>query len=258
MILFDTHAHLDSPRFGGDLTEVISRAFEAGIGMIVTVGGDLPSSRAAVEIAQQHPGVCAAVGVHPHEADHASQADLVELARLGEHAAVVAIGEIGLDFYRNLSAAEKQREVFVAQLELARELDKPVVVHDREAHAETMSILRDKAQGLKGVLHCFSGDRSMAEQAREMGFCVSFAGPVTFQNARTLQQLVREWPLDCMLIETDCPYLAPHPHRGRRNEPAYVRLVASKVAELKGVPLELVAEVTTANATRLFGLAAMS
>lgn len=258
MILVDTHAHLDSPRFGGDLIEVISRAFEAGVGMIVTVGGDLHSSLAAVEIAQQHPSVCAAVGVHPHEADHVNQADLVDLARLGEHAAVVAIGEIGLDFYRNLSPPEKQREVFVAQLELARELGKPVVVHDREAHIETMSILRDKAQGLKGVLHCFSGDRSMAEQAREMGFYVSFAGPVTFENARTLQRLVRELPLDCMLIETDCPYLAPHPHRGRRNEPAYVRLVAAKVAELKGVPLQLVAEVTTANATRLFGLPAMS
>lgn len=253
-MLVDTHAHLDSARFKDDREEVISRSLAAGVHAIVTVGVDLDSSRQAVALAQQYPCVYAAIGIHPHEAAPVQPDDLAGLARLSEQQVVVAIGEIGLDFYRMLSPADRQREVFVAQLELARQMDKPVIIHDREAHAETMSILRDKAQGLAGVLHCFSGDWDMAMQAVEMGFCISLAGPVTFHNARRLQELVRESPLDCMLIETDCPYLAPHPHRGQRNEPAYVRLVADKIAALKKAPLERVAEVTTANASRLFGL----
>ena len=257
MILVDTHAHLDSARFNNDREEVISRSLAAGVHAIITVGSDLDSSRKAVALAQQHPCVYAAVGIHPHEAARVGNDDLAELARLSEHQAVVAVGEIGLDFYRNLSPADRQREMFIAQLELARQRDKPVIIHDRQAHAETMSTLRDKAQGLGGVLHCFSGDWNMAMQAAEIGFCISFAGPVTFRNARRLQHLVRELPLDRMLIETDCPYLAPHPHRGQRNEPAYVRLVADKIAALKEVPFEQVAEITTANASRLFGLPAM-
>ncbi len=257
-MLVDTHAHLDSARFKDDREEVISRSLAAGVHAIVTVGVDLDSSRQAVALAQQYPCVYAAVGIHPHEAASVQHDDLAELARLSEQQAVVAIGEIGLDFYRMLSPADSQREIFVAQLELARQMDKPVIIHDREAHAETMSTLRDKAQGLAGALHCFSGDWDMAMQAIEMGFCISLAGPVTFHNARRLQELVRELPLDCMLIETDCPYLAPHPHRGQRNEPAYVRLVADKIAALKKVPLERVAEITTANASRLFRLSCES
>jgi len=257
-MLVDTHAHLDSARFKDDREEVISRSLAAGVHAIVTVGVDLDSSRQAVALAQQYPCVYAAVGIHPHEAASVQHDDLAELARLSEQQAVVAIGEIGLDFYRMLSPADSQREIFVAQLELARQMDKPVIIHDREAHAETMSTLRDKAQGLAGALHCFSGDWDMAMQAIEMGFCISLAGPVTFHNARRLQELVRELPLDCMLIETDCPYLAPHPHRGQRNEPAYVRLVADKIAALKKAPLERVAEITTANASRLFRLSCES
>jgi TatD DNase family protein len=253
-MLVDTHAHLDSGRFKLDREEVISRSLAAGVHAIVTVGADLASSRQAVALAQRYPCVYAAVGIHPHGAARVEHDDLAELARLSEHQAVVAIGEMGLDFFRNLSPPDIQREVFAAQLELARQVDKPVIVHDREAHNETMSILRDKAQGLRGVLHCFSGDWDMAMQAKELGFCISLAGPATFYNARGLQQLVRKLPLDNMLIETDCPYLAPHPYRGRRNEPAYVRLVADKIAALKETPFERVAEVTTANASRLFGL----
>jgi len=252
-MLVDTHAHLDSADFKHDLQEVISRSSAAGVHAIVTVGSDLESSRQAVALAQQHPCIYAAVGIHPHEAAQVGPDGLTELVRLSEHRAVVAIGEIGLDFYRHLSPADKQREVFVAQLELAQRINKPVIIHDRQAHTETMSILREKAQNLRGVLHCFSGDRDMATQAMQMGFYISFAGPVTFLNARRLQELVRELPLDHMLIETDCPYLAPHPHRGQRNEPAYVRLVAAKIAPLKAIPLERVAEVTTANAKQLFG-----
>jgi TatD DNase family protein len=256
-MLVDTHAHLDSARFNEDREDVISRSLAAGVHAIITVGVDLDSSRKAVALAEHSPHVYAAVGVHPHEAARVGQDDLAELARLSEYQAVVAIGEIGLDFYRNLSPADRQKEILVAQLQLASQMDKPVIIHDREAHPETMSILRDEAQGLRGVLHCFSGDLDMAIQAAQMGFYISLAGPVTFHNARRLQQLVRELPLHCVLIETDCPYLAPHPHRGRRNEPAYVRLVADEIAALKELPFERVAEITTANASQLFKLSAV-
>jgi len=253
-MLIDTHAHLDSARFEGDRDRVVSRARADGVHAILTVGTDLDSSRRAVALAEEYPCVYAAVGIHPHDASQVDPGVVAELERLSKHDTVVAIGEIGLDFYRNLSPPDKQREGFVAQLELARRVNKPVIIHDRQAHADTMSILRDKARNLRGVLHCFSGDLDMALQAVNMGFYISIAGPVTFQNARRLQELVRELPMGCMLIETDCPYLAPHPHRGQRNEPTNVRLVAAKIAALKEVSIERVAEVTTANASRLFGL----
>jgi len=253
-MLVDTHAHLDSERYDSDREEVIARSLAAGVGAIVTVGVDLASSRAAVALAQRHPNVYATVGIHPHEAAGVGPDDLAEVARLSSEPGVVAIGEIGMDFYRNWSPRERQREVFLAQLELARQVNKPVVIHDRDAHAEIMSTLKAKAGGLKGVLHCFSGDLAMACEALEMGLCVSLAGPVTFGNAHTLHELARQLPLDGLLVETDCPFLAPHPHRGQRNEPAYVRLVAEKISELKDLPLEQVAAATTGNASRLFGL----
>jgi TatD DNase family protein len=236
------------------LEEVISRALAADVQTIITVGADIDSSRMAVALAQQHPLIYATVGIHPHEAVHVGAHDLAALKQLSRHPKVVAIGETGLDFYRNLSPRHSQREVFVAQLELAREINKPVVIHDRDAHAEILATLQATAPIWRGVMHCFSGDDDMATEAMEMGFHLSFAGPVTFQNARRLQAMVPQLPLDRMLIETDCPYLTPHPHRGTRNEPAYVRLVAAKIAELKGLPLEQVAQATTANARHLFGL----
>ena len=257
-MLVDSHAHLDADAFDGDREEVLVRSGAAGVRAIITVGIDLESSRKAVALASQYPNVYATVGIHPHEAARVTDKDLAELASLSQDSVVVAIGEIGLDFYRNLSPPEKQEQVFLAQLQLAREMKKPVVIHDRDAHTKIMSILRDKAPGLSGVLHCFSGDAAMAADARAMGFHVSFAGPVTFHNARRLQALVRELPLDCMLVETDCPYLAPDPYRGRRNEPAYVRLVAEQISALRQVPFELVAQATTRNAERLFGLPAMA
>ncbi len=254
MILVDTHAHLDSARYKDDLEEVISRAQAADVQAIITVGADVDSSRRAVALAQQHPLIYATVGIHPHEAAHVGAHDLSALKQLSRHPKVLAIGETGLDFYRNLSPRHSQREVFVAQLELAMEINKPVVIHDRDAHAEVLATLKATAPLWKGAMHCFSGDDEMAAQAMEMGLYLSFAGPVTFQNARRLHVMVPQLPLERMLIETDCPYLAPHPHRGRRNEPAYVRLVATKIAELKGLPLEQVAQATTANARNLFGL----
>ncbi len=257
MILVDTHAHLDDARFEGQLADILSRAQEAQVRAIITVGADLDSSRAAVALAEQYPQVYAAVGIHPHEAARVVDNDLRELTRLGEHPKVVAIGETGLDFYRNLSPRDSQQDVFVAQLRLAMDMGKPVVIHDRDAHAETLAILKELAQDWRGVLHCFSAGYEMAIEALELGFDLSFAGPVTFQNARELHALVPRLPLERLLIETDCPWLAPHPHRGKRNEPAYVRLVAAKIAALHKVPLQRVAAITTANAEQLFGLPRM-
>jgi TatD DNase family protein len=258
-MLVDTHAHLDAHAFEADREEVIARAWTAGLGAIISVGADVESSRQAIALAKAHPGVYATVGTHPHEASQAGPDALVELERLASENAVLAIGEIGLDLHYNFSPPAVQEECFVAQLELARRVNKPVVIHDREAHAKTLAILRvwrrsGPLERAPGVLHCFSGDREMAEQVMQMGFYLSFGGPITFTNARRLQELVRALPLDRVLLETDCPYLAPHPHRGKRNEPAYVRLVALQLAALKGLSLEQVASVTTANAQRLFRL----
>lgn len=256
-MLVDTHAHLDAQAFDADREEVIARAWVAGLGAIITVGADVDSSRKAVCLAQAHPGLYATVGIHPHEASHAGPDALVELERLACEDKALAIGEIGLDFHYNFSPPAVQRECFAAQLVLARRLNKPAVIHDREAHAETLAILHDwlggaPQPGTPGVLHCFSGDREMAEQVIKMGFYLSFGGTLTFQKAGRLRELVRDLPLERIVLETDCPYLAPHPHRGQRNEPAFVGLVARQLAELKGISLERVAEVTTANAQRLF------
>lgn len=257
MILVDTHAHLDDARLEHDLDDVISRALQAQVKAIITVGADLDSSRAAVDLCERYPQVYAAVGIHPHDAARVVDDDLKELARLGEHPKVVAIGETGLDYYRDLSPRDSQRDVFVAQLRLAIDMGKPVVIHDRDAHVETLAILKSLAQDWRGVLHCFSGGYEMAMEALELGLDLSFAGPVTFHNARKLHALVPRLPLERLLVETDCPWLAPHPHRGKRNEPAYVRLVAAKIAELHDLRLEHVAAITTANAERLFGLPSM-
>lgn len=260
--LVDSHAHLDDRQFNKDREETIRRALAADVHCIITVGTDLESSRAALALAQQRAEaspqavalVYAAVGVHPHDAAQVTPSTLQELLHYASNDEVVAVGETGLDFYRNLSPHDCQKEVFIAHLELARHVNKPVIIHDRDAHADTMAILREKGRNWQGVLHCFSGDREMALEAIQMGYYISFAGPVTYQNARRLQDLARELPLERMLIETDCPYLAPHPRRGQRNEPAYVRWVATKIAALREISLERVAQVTTENARRLFDL----
>jgi len=264
MELIDTHAHLDFPQFNGDREEAIERALAAGVGIIINVGADLASSRAAIALAEAHPQVYAAVGIHPHDAKTLTDEVLEELRELAHHPKVVAIGEIGLDFYRDLSPRDEQRRAFEGQLALASQVGKPVIIHDRQAHDEVTNILRRWAEGghqpsatshkPAGVMHCFSGDLKMAQRCMDMGFYISIAGPVTFKNARHLPEIVHQLPLERLLVETDCPYLAPHPHRGRRNEPAYVRLIAQKVAEIKEVPLEMVARVTADNARELFGL----
>jgi TatD DNase family protein len=280
LTLVDTHAHLDFPQFDADRPAVIERAKAAGIGAIVNVGTDLPSSRQAVALAEQHDCIYAAVGMHPHDAKKLDGAALAQLRELARHPKVVAVGEIGLDFYRDLSPRDVQRRAFQAQLAWAAKLGKPVIIHDRDAHDEVMDILADWAIGLRnsppvvpippippvppvpsvakalngrlGVLHTFSGDVAMAEWAIDLGFYVSISGPVTYQNARQLPDIVRILPLNRLLVETDCPFLAPHPHRGQRNEPAYVRLVAERIAALRGMAFDDLAEATTANAQCLF------
>jgi TatD DNase family protein len=263
-MLVDSHAHLDFSQFDADRQEVIARAQEAGVETIINAGAGLEASRAGVALAETYPQIYAAVGVHPHEAKTLNEDVLAELRTLAQHPKVVAVGEIGLDYYRDRSPRPVQRQAFQQQLALAKELGKPIIVHDREAHDDIMNMLRQwvresyqpsaTSHQPVGVMHCFSGDLPMAREVIEMGFYVSIPGPVTFTNAHRLPELVRALPLERLLIETDCPYLTPHPYRGKRNEPAYVRLVAEAIARIREIPLEQVARITTVNAQALFGL----
>jgi TatD DNase family protein len=262
LTLIDTHAHLDSHKFDTDREAVLDRAKEAGVDALISVGADLASSQRAVALAEGHDAIYATVGIHPHEAKTLDGEALAELRELAQRPKVVAVGEIGLDFYRDLSPRNVQRRAFQAQLGWAAKLGRPVVIHDRDAHSEVLEILADWAGGLRhspldgrlGVLHTFSGDLAMAERAIELGFYISISGPVTYQNARQLPDIVRALPLDRLLVETDCPYLAPHPNRGKRNEPAFVQWVAKRIAELRNSSFDEVATATTANAQRLFDL----
>ena len=258
--LVDSHCHLDARRFNADREAVIARATEGGVRRIVNPGVDLPSSRAAIELARQHECIYAAVGVHPHDAKRLDVDALAELRRLAASLKVVAIGEIGLDYYRDLSPRDAQRRAFEAQLDLAAELGLPVVIHDRDAHDDVLTILRDWRSSLHaprstlcGVVHSFGGDVALAEQLLALGFLVGVSGPVTYQNADRLRDVTRAVPLERLLIETDAPYLTPEPHRRRRNEPAYVRLVAQAIADAKHLNFDQVAACTSANARALFG-----
>lgn len=255
-MLVDSHSHVDARQFANDREAVIAAAAEAGIGMLVDPGCDLPSSHAAVDLAAQHPGyIFAAVGIHPHDASSYTDEALAELRALAGKPGVVAIGETGLDYFRMLSTREQQLRSLERQLALARELDLPIILHNRDSHADLMSLLREHAQGLRGVFHCFSGDRQMAEDCLAFaGFYLSFAGPLTYRANTALAEVAAWAPLERVLVETDSPYLTPHPFRGRRNEPKHVALVAAKLAELRGLPLEEIGEITTRNARALFGL----
>ncbi|MDO8631825.1 MAG: TatD family hydrolase, partial [Phycisphaerales bacterium] len=253
--LVDTHAHLDAQEFAGDCDEVVRRAAAAGLVAVVTVGVDLESSRAAIRLAERYPMVVAAVGIHPHNAAGGNETTLRELRVLACHARVVAVGEIGLDYYRNRVAPDVQRRVFAAQLTMAAEVGLPVIVHDREAHEDVMQFLsRQTSVGpLSGVLHCFSGDVAMARVIERLGFFLSVAGPVTYPKSERLTEVVRAVPTSQILVETDCPFLTPQQWRGKRNEPAFVRTTLERVATLRGQPAAQVAAETTANAARLFG-----
>lgn len=252
MELFDTHAHLHFEVFATDVDGVLARARAAGVRRILTVGTDVGGSRAAVALAGRAPGLWAAVGIHPHDASAVEASALEEIARLVTAPRVVAVGEIGLDFYRNLAPRAEQERVFRALIGVARRAGKPLVVHCREAHADVLRVLaEERAQEVGGIMHCFSGDVDTARQCLELGFLISLAGPLTYPNARALPAVARWVPADRLVIETDCPFLPPQGYRGRRNEPAYLAVTAARLAELRGEPLEVVAEQTTRNACAL-------
>jgi TatD DNase family protein len=254
-VLVDTHAHLHDPAFDADRAAVLARARAAGVTAFLTIGTDVATSEAAIELAATEPDVYAAVGIHPHDARTADAAALDRIAALATAPKVVAVGEIGLDHYRDHSPRDAQRAALVAHLQLARRLGKPVLLHCREAHGELLDVCQaEGVAAVGGILHCFSGDLAVARRGLDLGLLISIAGPVTYPSARRLAEVVRLLPLDRLVVETDCPYLPPQPWRGRRNEPAYLPVTAGRVAELLGVPTAQVAAETTRNAARLLGL----
>jgi TatD DNase family protein len=253
--LVDSHCHLDVEQFDDDRAAMIERAFAAGVKAMVVPGIKVPDMPRVLALADGYPEIYIGVGVHPHEAHNWTAEDADKLRHWAKHAKVVAIGEIGLDHYYPEPPRDVQHRVMVEQVRLASELGKPIIVHDRDAHGEVLELLKahlDPAVG--GVMHCFSGSYEFALACIKAGMVISFAGSVTFKNAHNLQEAAAKLPLDKVLIETDSPYLAPVPHRGKRNEPAHVADVARKLAELHGIDVEEVARVTSANARRLFGL----
>ena len=254
-MLIDSHAHLEMKEFNPDREDVIKRAWQAGVSHIVTVGTNLSLSRKALSLARGHENIYATVGVHPHDAARTDNKTFDELREIASDQKVVAYGEIGLDYFRNISPREKQIEMFSRQLELAEELKLPVIIHDREAHEQTLRMV--KASSVRrGVFHCFSGDYSMAVQCIDLGFFISIPGVVTYNKANTIQDVAKRVPLSSLLLETDAPYLTPEPHRGKRNEPSCIINTAKKVAQIRDLPWEEVADATARNAMNLFGIKA--
>lgn len=254
-MLFDTHAHLDDDRFDGDRDEVIQKCKQDGIELIMNAGSNVETSVKSISLAGKYDFIYASVGVHPHDASAMDEETAEVLAALAENKKVRAIGEIGLDYHYDLSPRDVQKKRFIEQIDLARQLKLPIIVHDREAHGDVMDIFRKtRVKEVGGVLHSFSGSAEMALECLKLGLYISISGSVTFNNARKTVEAVKEVPLDMLLIETDSPYLTPVPHRGKRNYPGYVRYVAEKIAEIKGISFEEVAQKTMENGKRLFGI----
>ena len=257
MELTDTHCHLDWNAFDPDREAVIDRAVQAGVRRMITIGVDVPSSRRAIEIADQHEAVYAAVGVHPNDCADFDAAMLNEIRSLAQHPKVVAIGEIGLDGYWHKVDRDTQVRAFRAQLELATDLNKPVIIHSRDAAPEVVTILEDftrRAARITGTLHSYFDDLAVALRVFAIGFDIGVTGPITFKKSNREREIIKQVPLDRLLLETDAPFLTPVPHRGARNEPAYVRHVAEIIASVRGQPVDETARQTTQNAERLFGL----
>lgn len=253
--LTDTHAHVDDRAFAGDRAAVLERARAAGVERIINIGADVASSRASLRLTTEHAWIWAVVGIHPSGTANICDRDYDEIRRLADDPRVVAIGEIGLDYYRDRAPRHIQQEAFRRQIRLARDVGKPVVIHDRDAHDDVLRILAEEgAAEVGGVMHCFSGDGELARVCLDLGLYLAFGGPVTFSNGQRARDAALATPTDRLLLETDCPYLAPTPHRGQRNEPAYVAVVAEQIARLKGLSLPELAAETNANADRLFGL----
>ncbi|WP_099364150.1 TatD family hydrolase [Fredinandcohnia onubensis] len=254
-MLIDTHAHLNAIQYQEDLEEVIERAQSEGVEIIVVVGFDRETITRAIELADTYEFIYATVGWHPVDAIDMTDEDLKWIEELCSHPKVVALGEMGLDYYWDKSPKDIQKEVFRKQIALAKKVKLPIIIHNREATADIIEILEEeKASEVGGIMHCFTGSVEVAKQCMDMNFYISFGGPVTFKNAKKPKEVAAEIPLDRLLIETDCPYLTPHPFRGKRNEPSYVKYVAEQIAELKGVTFEEIAQKTSDNAKRFFGI----
>ncbi len=253
-VFIDTHTHLDFDRFDADREEVIRRAHEANVAAMVTIGIDYKTSLAAIKIAEEHANIYAAIGVHPHDAREMTDEQFDELAELLSHPKVAAIGEVGLDYHYDYSPRDVQRRVFRRFLDLALTTQMPLIIHTREADEDILAIIREKARGnWRGVFHCFSGDQGMAKRVLDLGFMISFTGTVTFKNSDSIN-VAKAVPMDRLMIETDCPFLAPAPKRGKRNEPAFIVHVANRIAEAKQMPLDDFARATTLNALRFFNI----
>jgi len=255
MELVDTHAHLDFPRFDKDRKEVIKRAIDGGVKIIVNIGSSMTSSRNSVELSRRYNEIYSVVGIHPHNADSFNLNVSKKLKSLSENKKVVAIGEIGLDFHYDNSPREKQKQAFRAQLRLAKSLDLPVVIHTRDADEETLEILKEEnADKIGGIMHCFASDKKMAREILDLGFYIAFGGLITFKNLNNLREVVKEVPINKILVETDAPYLTPDPYRGKRNEPLYVKYVVEKIAEIKNLSKEEVDKKTTQNAKKVYNI----
>ena len=269
-MLIDSHAHIQLDRFDGDREAVLERAYEAGVHAILVIGFDLETSRGAIALAEKHERqisatnkknnrwgnlplqIYATVGMHPHDAKDLDDEIVCIFRDLAAHPKVVALGEMGLDYYRNLSPRPIQKAAFERQLDLAEELDLPIVIHNREAYHDILPILQTRRGRVRGVMHCFSGDVEIMQQSLALGFFIGIGGPVTYRKSDALQEVAREVPADALLVETDCPWLAPQFRRGKRNEPAYVRATAEKIAELRDISLKEIGEITTRNFEGLF------
>lgn len=253
-MIFDTHAHYDDDQFNEDRDELLASMQENGVGTIVNVGASLEGCQDAMALAKKYPFVYAAVGVHPDHAGELNAETFAELEKWCQEEKVVAVGEIGLDYHWDEYPREVQKEWFIRQLELARKLNLPVNIHSRDAAEDTFQIMKEHANGLKGIIHCFSGSKELAVEYVKLGFHIGVGGVVTFKNGKKLKQVVEAIPLTSIVLETDCPYLAPEPNRGKRNNSIYIKYVAEEIARLKDVTCEEVLAQTEANAREVYGL----
>ena len=254
-MFIDSHAHIQLSQFNGDRDAVLKRAHEVTVSTILVIGFDMETSLGAVELAEKHPQIYATVGMHPHDAKDLTPDVLKTFRDLAAHPKVIALGEMGLDYYRDLSPRPLQKEAFEKQLDLAEELQMPIIIHNRDAYMDILPILEARQGRVRGVLHCFTGDVALMHRSLAIGFHIGIGGIVTYPNARDVQAVAKAVPDDRLLIETDCPWLAPQFRRGKRNEPAYVRAVAEKIAELRAISAEKVGEITTENFQTLFAQA---
>ena len=253
--MIDTHCHLDFDQFNNDRSLVIERAKKAGVGYFVNVGSSFSGSKKSVELAGRHDSVFASVGVHPHHADELTGEEFTELETLAGDKKVVAIGEVGLDYFKSPSSPDKQKELFIKFIGLSKELGLPLIIHNRDAHEDVLNTLKENyGLPVSGVMHCFSGERELLNRVLDMGFFVSFTCNLTFKNAKALREVAKHAPIERLLLETDAPFLAPQAYRGKRNEPAYITELRDILSELLNLPKAEIEEVTTENAKKLFGI----